>query len=62
MNNSKAVIEYLNDKDDIHKNIEEYSLNKKRKVLIIFDDMIADMCSNEKLNTIITKLFIGRRT
>ena len=62
MNNSKAVIEYLNDKDDIHKNIEEYSLNKKRKVLIIFDDMIADMCSNEKLNTIITKLFIRRRT
>ena len=29
--------------DDIYKNIEEYDPNKKRKILIIFDDMIADM-------------------
>ena len=56
-------MEYLNNKDDIYnKNIEEYSLNKKCKVLIIFDDMIADMFSNKKLNPIITKLFIRRRT
>ena len=38
---------------DIYKNIEEYSLGKKRKVLIIFDDMIADMISNKKLNPIV---------
>ena len=35
--------------DDIYKNIEEYNPNKKRKVLIVFDDMIADMLSNKKL-------------
>ena len=44
--------------DDIYKNIEEYNQNKKRKILIVFDDMIADMLSNEKLNPIVTELFI----
>ena len=34
--------------DDVYKNIEEYNLNKKRKLLIVFDDMIADMFSNKK--------------
>ena len=44
--------------DDIYKNIEEYNLNKKRKVLIVFDDMIADMLSNKNFNPIVTELFI----
>ena len=35
--------------DDIYKNIEEYNPNKKRKILIVFDDMIAEMLSNKKL-------------
>ena len=43
---------------DICKNIEKYNPNKKRKVLIVFDDKIADMLSNKKLNPIVTKLFI----
>ena len=43
--------------DDIYKNIEEYNQNKKRKILIVFDDMIADMLSNEKLNPIVTELW-----
>ena len=60
-NDSKAFIEYLNDMDDIYKNIEEYNPNKKCKILIIFDDMIADMVSNEKLNPIVTELFIRGR-
>ena len=47
--------------DDIYKNIEEYNPNKKRKVLIIFDDMIADMLSNKKINPIVTELFIRSR-
>ena len=48
--------------DNIYKNIEEYNPNKKRKILIVFDDMIADMLSNKKLNSIVTELFIrGRR-
>ena len=41
--------------DDIYKNIEEYNPNKKRKILIVFDDMVADMLSNKKLNPIITE-------
>ena len=44
-NNSKAFIEYWNNMDDIYKNTEEYNPNKKRKILIVFDDMIADMLS-----------------
>ena len=34
----------------IYKNIEEYNQNKKRKILIVLDDMIAGMPSNKKLN------------
>ena len=55
---SKDFIEYSNDMDDIYKNIEEYNPNKKLKILIVFDDMIADMLSNEKINPIVTELFI----
>ena len=35
--------------DDIYKNIQECNLNKKQKILVVFDDMIADMLSNKKL-------------
>ena len=45
LNNSKAFIEYSNDMNDIYKNIEEYNPNKKHKVIIVFDDVIADMFS-----------------
>ena len=41
--------------DDIYKNIEEYNPNKKRKILVVFDDMIADMLSNKKLNPIVNE-------
>ena len=43
MNDSNGFIEYSNDMDDIYKNIEEYNSNKKSKILIVFDDMTADM-------------------
>ena len=43
------------------KNIKNYNPNKKRKVLIVFDDMIADMINNKKLNSVVTKLFIRSR-
>ena len=45
---SKALIEYSNDMEDIYKNIEEYNPNKKRKILIVFDVMIADILSAMK--------------
>ena len=46
---------------DVCNSIEEYNLNKKRKVLIVFDDVIADMINNKKLNSIVTELFIRGR-
>ena len=61
LNDSKAFIEYSNNMDDIYENIEEYNPNKKRKILIAFDDVIADMLSNKKLNPIVTELFIRGR-
>ena len=56
-NDLKAVIEYSNHIVDIYKNIEDYNPNKKRKILIAFDDMIADMLSNKKCNSVVTELF-----
>ena len=44
----KVFIEYSNNMQDVYKNIEEYSLGKKRKVLIAFDGIIADMINNKK--------------
>ena len=53
LNDSKAFVDCSDDMDAIYKNIEEYNLNKKRKMLIVFDDMTADMLSNKKLNPIV---------
>ena len=47
--------------DNIYKNIEEYKPNKKSKILIVFDDMTADILSNKNLNPTVTKLFIRSR-
>ena len=44
----KAFMEYSNDMQDVYKKFENYNPNKKRKVLIVFDDMIADMINNKK--------------
>ena len=46
---------------DIYKNIEEYNPGKQRKILIVFDDMIADMISNKIFNAKVTELFIRGR-
>ena len=47
--------------EDLYKNIEEYNLEKKCKILIVFDDMIADMINNKKLNPVVTELFFRGR-
>ena len=60
-NDWKAFIEYSNDMDDVYKNIKQYNPNKKRKLLIAFRDMIADILSNKKLIPIVTELFITGR-
>ena len=46
---------------DVYENIEEHNLCKKRKVLIVFDDMIPDMINNKKLTPVVTELFISGR-
>ena len=58
LNDPKSFTEYSHDVDDIYKNIEEYNRNKKLKILIVFDDMIANMLDNKKFNPIVTELFI----
>ena len=60
-NDPKAFIEYSNDMHDVYKNIDDYNPDKENKILIVFDDMIADMINNKKLNSIVTELFIRER-
>ena len=57
----KAFMEYSNDMHNVYKNIEDYNPRKNRKVLIVFDDIIADMINNKRLNPIVTELFISGR-
>ena len=60
-NDPKAFIEYSNDMNDVHKNIDHYNPDKENKILIVFDDMITDMINNKKLNSVVTELFIRGR-
>ena len=60
-NDPTAFMEYSNDMQDVYENIEDYNPIKTRKILIVFDDMIADMINNNKLNPIVTELFIRGR-
>ena len=60
-NDPKTFIQYSDDMQDVYKNIDEYNVGKERKILIVFDDMIADVINNKKLNSIVTELFIRGR-
>ena len=60
-NNPKAFIEYANDMHDVYKNVDECNPDKENKILIVFDDIIADMIHNKKLNSTVTELFIRGR-
>ena len=53
----KTFMEYSNDMQDVYKKIENYNPGKKRKILIVFDDMI----NNKKRNLVVTELFIRGR-
>ena len=59
--NPKAYIEYPNDMRDAYKNIGEYNPHPENKILIVFDDMIADMVNNRKLDSVVTEVFIRGR-
>ena len=61
LNDSKAFIECSNTMDDSYDNINNYNLNRRRKILIVFDDMIADIMTNKKFQSLIKELFIRCR-
>ena len=55
-NDPNAFIECSNSMDDVYQNIDDYNPSRKRKILIVFDDMIADIMSNKKFQAIIKEL------
>ena len=57
-NDPKAYIKYSNVLHDVYKHIDDYNPDIENKTLIVFDDMIADMIHNKKLDSIVTELFI----
>ena len=57
----KAHIEFSNDLRDVYKNINYYNPDKENKILIVFDNIIADMIHNKKLDSAVTELFIRSR-
>ena len=61
VNNPNAFIECSNTMDDVYENIHDYNPNRIRKILIVFDDMIADIMTNKKFQAIIKKLLIRCR-
>ena len=61
LKNPKAFVDYSQTIDDVYENLEDYNATKKRRVLIVFDDMIADMEPNKKLNPKISELFLKGR-
>ena len=61
LNDPNVLSECSNMMDDVYENIDDYNPNRKRKILIVFDDMIADIMSNKKCQAIIEELFIRCR-
>ena len=53
LNDPNALIEYSNTMDDVYENIDDYNPSRKRKKLIVFDDMIADIMTNRRFRAII---------
>ena len=53
VNDGNAFIEYSNTMDDVYKNIDDYNPNRRRKILIVFDDMIADIITIKKFEAVI---------
>ena len=61
LNDSNAFIECSNTMNDLYENIDEYNQSRKRKILIAFDDMVADIMTNKLFQAIIKELFIRCR-
>ena len=60
-NDPNAFIQCSNTMDDVYENIDDYNSSRKRKILIVFDDMIADIMTNKKFQAIIKELFVRCR-
>ena len=60
-NDPNAFIEYSTTMDDVFESIDNYNTKRKRRILIVFDDMIADIMTNKKFKSIIKELFIRCR-
>ena len=60
-NDPNAFTECSNTMDEVYENIDDYNASRKRKILIVFDDMIADIMSNKKFQTIMEEFFIRCR-
>ena len=61
LNDSNAFIECSNTMNDIYENINNYNLDRTRIILIVFNDMIADIMTNKKFQSLIKELFIRCR-
>ena len=62
LKNPKAFIDYSQKIDDVYEDLEDYNPTKKRRVLIVFDDMVADIKYNKKLSLKITDFFKRKKT
>ena len=58
LNDPNAFIEYSNTTDDVYNNIDDNNPKRKRKLLIVFNDMTADIMTNKRFEAIIKELFI----
>ena len=58
LNDSKVFIECSDTMDAIYENINDYNLNRRRKILIVFDDMIADIMTNKKFQSLIKEYLL----
>ena len=61
LNDSNAFIKCSNTMNDVYQNIDDYNPNRKRKILVVFDDMIPDIMSNKKFQAIVEEFFIKYR-
>ena len=61
LNDQNAFIKYSNTMDDVYDNIDDYNPKRRRKVLIVFDDMIFDIMTNKRFKAIVKELFIRCR-
>ena len=61
LNDSKAITEYSQCMDGVNNNIDDYNPSRKRKILILFGDMIAEFISNNKCQEMVKEVFIRCR-